>query len=59
MPDGTPIAPLETYAGGPVHRGYFIVRNSWGAEWADAGYCYMPYNYFTPDLSADFWGFRK
>jgi C1A family cysteine protease len=23
----------------------FIVRNSWGKDWADGGYCYMPYNY--------------
>jgi len=23
----------------------FIVRNSWGAEWGDRGYCYIPYDY--------------
>jgi C1A family cysteine protease len=23
----------------------FIVRNSWGNEWGDKGYCYIPYNY--------------
>ena len=23
----------------------FIVRNSWGEDWGDGGYCYMPYNY--------------
>ena len=30
----------------------FIVRNSWGMEFGDGGYCYMPYSYFTnPDLT--------
>jgi C1A family cysteine protease len=25
----------------------FIVRNSWGEEFGDGGYCYMPYAFFT------------
>lgn len=29
----------------------FIVRNSWGVRFGDAGYCYIPYSYVTdPDL---------
>jgi C1A family cysteine protease len=27
-------------------RQSFIVRNSWGSNWADNGYCYIPYDWF-------------
>lgn len=34
----------------------FIVRNSWGADWGDNGYCYMPYAYILdPRLTSDIW----
>lgn len=34
----------------------FVVRNSWGTDWGDNGYCYIPYDYMThPELCADCW----
>jgi hypothetical protein len=39
----------------------FIVRNSWGTEWGDRGYCYMPYDYLmSPTFnSGDSWIIRR
>lgn len=37
----------------------FIVRNSWGAKWGQAGYFTMPYAYLLDEnLSDDFWTIR-
>jgi len=37
-------------------NGRFIVRNSWGTGWGDAGYFYMPYDVIkTTSMSSDFW----
>jgi len=39
---------------------YFLVQNSWGKNWGDHGYFYMPYSYLTDsDLATDFWTVRS
>ncbi|MBD2094756.1 C1 family peptidase [Trichocoleus sp. FACHB-591] len=38
----------------------FLVRNSWGTDWGDKGYCYIPYEYLTnADLTGDCWTLRR
>jgi C1A family cysteine protease len=40
-------------------RQVFIVRNSWGADWGDYGYCYIPYAYMTnPEHCRSCWTIR-
>lgn len=39
---------------------WFICRNSWGPDWGDKGFCYMPYAYLlNPNLASDFWVIRS
>ncbi|MBD2537685.1 C1 family peptidase [Coleofasciculus sp. FACHB-SPT36] len=38
----------------------FVVRNSWGTNWGDKGYCYIPYDYMTnPEYCDDCWTIRS
>ena len=40
--------------------GHFIMRNSWGEDWGDNGYFYLPYAFIAnPSLTSDIWTIKK
>jgi len=38
-----------------ITTGAFLFRNSWGAEWGDKGYGWLPYDYVLYNVASDFW----
>jgi len=41
------------------YQGALRIRNSWGAEWGDRGYGWLPYEYVLRGLAADFWAIQS
>jgi C1A family cysteine protease len=50
--------PNPNTGGGPT-TGAFLIRNSWGSGWGNAGYGWLPYEYVLQGLARDFWALIK
>jgi C1A family cysteine protease len=38
---------------------WFKVKNSWGADWGDGGYCWMPRSFIDQGIADEFWSIHE
>jgi len=46
---------IQNDNGGYTTKGAFLIRNSWGKEWGEEGWGWLPYEYLLRGLAIDWW----
>ena len=50
---------IKNQYGKSATTGALLIRNSWGKEWGEQGYGWLPYEYVLRGLAEDFWSVLK
>ena len=50
---------IKNRYGGEESLGALLLRNSWGRNWGEQGYGWLPYDYLRKGLAEDFWSVLK
>jgi C1A family cysteine protease len=50
---------IKNRYGAEEAEGALLIRNSWGQDWGEGGYGWLPYDYLRKGLAEDFWSVLK